>query len=182
MEEKELFCSNCKNKINSNDVFCPFCGDIIISRTIINDNDKNIEKIKLEKTDTEIKNKNEEKDGMLKSQESLLLFFLFYAVYLISLIYTLIYELITGENAGGGFILVLGGGFVFLPTFFSFKLGISAVKLYNKSDKKNEKKRRIFNILNIISLILMGIYFILCGLIILFILFFPIIMNFIWPL
>lgn len=163
-----IYCSNCKNKIDSVNIFCSYCGNIIennMSKTnnnnLININDnaynneieKNTENrnvIKNIKNNTTNKENINANDGGGNSNVSFLLFCLIFIPYLIG-----------SFNDNYGMLIVIGGGLIFPLVLISFLLGISAVIKYKRYNDSIEVVRKIFNILNIISLIIMMPYVLL---------------------
>lgn len=155
----EMSCTNCKKKIEYGNKFCTYCGNIIVNNISI-DNQKNksihIDNSNMddEKNNQDINKKYSQKNGLITSIISVILFILFFVQYACFFVIAPIIEY--GFAFGSG-ISILGGGFVgffiLFPTLVSIILGIISINRYKKSVQKKSIFRKILNILNIISLI-----------------------------
>lgn len=123
----EMSCTNCK-KNNSN----------------MND----------EKNSQDINKKDLQKNGLIVSIISIILFILFFVPYVC---FFVIGPIIEYGFAFGSGVSILGGAFVgffiSFPTLVSIILGIISIDMYKKRAQKRSAFRKILNILNIISLI-----------------------------
>lgn len=144
-----MFCRNCGNKLNSNDIFCSKCGtkNIQIIQQVPNTNHDNINK----------------KDKLLNTSTISLMIFL--AIILANVI---VYPLSLTDDMTSGMEWFF---FVLLPSIpafcISFALGIISISGFIKEKKNNIKIsifRNIVIFLNIFQLIIMAIIIILIAL------------------
>lgn len=167
-----VLCSNCKNKIDNNNVFCSYCGNIITQKNMMkSDSDKKYINNKVadeQKNDISFKENKEvysEKNGNGFSIISLVLFLI---ILIIGINIGVGMFNCTGDDSacnGWGFVAGFYLFFSFVPLFLSFCLGIISLKR-NKGNYINKSLLwKILHILNIVSLVIMSIYFLFCFLI-----------------
>lgn len=135
-----MYCQNCGNNLNENDVFCSTCG----------------KKKDTPQTQTNQLNKKRNVQFIIS-----LISFILFAIVLLILIGIVICGLFFAQYIEGwGFALMISMMFSIIPLSASFIMSIVSIVLYLRNKKQKTRIEKIFYILNWITAIILGSMFI----------------------